>query len=405
MGSVIDLEWSPPASVMPTPTLYASPMHVDADTPMHLESPPTPSTPLRRAAVRSRAFHVKDGYALTGRVLGTGAYATVLEAHWSAPASDGSMPAPVRVAIKVVEVSTDFFEAVRSLREIKVLKFLAGCPTAAQLLDGWMYGAHMYLVLPAYEFTLHGVLNDLTVVLTEDHVRRIALHLLRAVAYMHHGGVLHRDIKPYNILLRGDCSLGLCDFNLARPAGRTRGGERMTPLTPFAALPQMSNSVVTRWYRAPEVLLDEPYSYAVDMWAVGATLAEVVLRRPLWPSRSDTHQLQMYVQTLGTPAEADVGEWGAATRARLATLPPSSEITTLPTDYAGLNDLLRRIFVWQPSLRITARQALAHPWLAGAVTPMPLPTATMDDAYEAELAPRERRADVMAAIRAELADL
>jgi serine/threonine protein kinase len=309
------------------------------------------------------------------------------------------------VAIKVVDVAIDYFEALRSLREVKVLRFLSECPTSTQLLDGWMHGRQMYLVMPAYEFTLHEVLADASFVLEESHLRRIALLLLRSVAYLHAGGVLHRDIKPYNVLMRTDCTLALCDFNLARPARRTASGERMTPLTPFAALPHMSNSVVTRWYRAPEVLLGEPYSYSVDMWAVAATLAEVAMRRPLWPSRSDTHQLQMYVRTLGPPTEADMLEWEAPTRSVMSVLAPCAEVIALPTAFPGLHDLLRRILVWRPSARLTAAEALAHPWLSGAVSPVPLPRAPMEDEYEAALAAHGRPSEVFRALRSELASL
>lgn len=119
---------------------------------------------------------------------------------------------------------------------------------------------------------------------------------------MHSVGVFHRDIKPGNILVSKDCQIRITDFGLARFMDeRTLVGEN--PGNP------MTEYVVTRWYRSPELLLapNRPYSAAIDMWSVGCILAEMIRRKPLFPGKSHTHQVQMVLEVRGYSSPADLG--------------------------------------------------------------------------------------------------
>ena len=118
------------------------------------------------------------------------------------------------------------------------------------------------------------------------------MQILRGLKYVHSADVLHRDLKPSNLLLNASCDLKICDFGLAR----TR--EAPTNMTEY---------VVTRWYRAPELLLNsECYTPAIDMWSVGCIIAEMLGRRPLFAGKDYMDQLRLIVRALGMPSEDDM---------------------------------------------------------------------------------------------------
>lgn len=105
--------------------------------------------------------------------------------------------------------------------------------------------------------------------------------ILRGLKYIHSANVIHRDLKPSNLLLNANCDLKICDFGLARP---TAENECMTEY------------VVTRWYRAPELLLNSDYTAAIDIWSVGCIFLELMNRRPLFPGRDHVHQMRLLTE-------------------------------------------------------------------------------------------------------------
>lgn len=112
----------------------------------------------------------------------------------------------------------------------------------------------------------------------------ILYQLLRGLKYVHSANVLHRDLKPSNLLLNSNCDLKIGDFGLART----------TSETDF-----MTEYVVTRWYRAPELLLNcSEYTAAIDVWSVGCILGEIMTREPLFPGKDYVHQLRLITEVL-----------------------------------------------------------------------------------------------------------
>lgn len=118
------------------------------------------------------------------------------------------------------------------------------------------------------------------------------MQILRGLKYVHSADVLHRDLKPSNLLLNASCDLKICDFGLAR-----------TNEVPS----DMTEYVVTRWYRAPELLLNaHSYTPAIDMWSVGCIIAEMLGRKPAFPGKDYLDQLKLIVRALGCPSEDDM---------------------------------------------------------------------------------------------------
>ncbi|KAL2902672.1 Mitogen-activated protein kinase 2 [Bienertia sinuspersici] len=117
--------------------------------------------------------------------------------------------------------------------------------------------------------------------------------LVRGLKYVHSAKVLHRDLKPSNLLLNANCDLKIGDFGLART----------TTETDF-----MTEYVVTRWYRAPELLLNcSEYTAAIDVWSVGCIFGEVMTREPLFPGKDYVHQLRLITELIGSPDDSSLG--------------------------------------------------------------------------------------------------
>ncbi|KAG0453286.1 hypothetical protein HPP92_025950 [Vanilla planifolia] len=181
-------------------------------------------------------------------------------------------------------------------------------------------------------------------------VKKYLYQILSGIAYCHSHRILHRDLKPQNLLIdRKTNSLKLADFGLARAFG--------IPIRTF------THEVVTLWYRAPEILLgSRQYSTPVDVWSVGCIFAEMVNQRPLFPGDSEIDELFKIFRVLGTPNEET---WPGVSslpdyKSAFPKWPPMDLATVVPNlELAGI-DLLSKMLCLEPRRRITARAALEH---------------------------------------------
>ncbi|KAG0163520.1 negative regulator of the PHO system [Apophysomyces sp. BC1034] len=276
--------------------------------------------------------------------LGEGTYATVYKGR--------SRLGGEITALKEIHLDAEEGAPSTAIREISLMKELKH-PNIVRLQDVIHTETKLVLVFEYMDQDLkkfmdstarstHGALETTT-------IKSFMFQLLKGIAYCHENRVLHRDLKPQNLLInkRGELKLG--DFGLARAFG--------IPVNTF------SNEVVTLWYRAPDVLLgSRMYSTSIDIWSAGCIMAEMYTGRPLFPGTTNEDQLQKIFRMMGTPTEQT---WPGVSqlpeyKATQVIYPPQHINQILPTvDQCGL-DLLSRMLQYQPQLRISAKDALNH---------------------------------------------
>ncbi|CAI0545355.1 unnamed protein product [Linum tenue] len=166
-------------------------------------------------------------------------------------------------------------------------------------------------------------------------------------------GLSEEHCQPSNLLLNANCDLKICDFGLARP---TSENEFMTEY------------VVTRWYRAPELLLNsQDYTAAIDVWSVGCIFMELMNRKPLFPGKDHVHQMRLLTELLGTPSESELGfvrnEDARKYIRQLSPHPRQPLAKLFPHVHPLAMDLVDKMLTFDPTRRITVEEALAHPYL------------------------------------------
>lgn len=295
-------------------------------------------------------FEVSRKYVPPIRPVGRGAYGIVCAAVNSETREE--------VAIKKVGNAFDNrIDAKRTLREIKLLRSLRHENVIA-LLDVIRPPQRenfndVYMVYDLMDTDLHQIIRSKQQ-LNDDHCRYFLYQLLRGLKYVHSANVLHRDLKPSNLLLNANCDLKIGDFGLART----------TSEADF-----MTEYVVTRWYRAPELLLNcSEYTAAIDIWSVGCILGEIMTREPLFPGKDYVHQLRLITELIGSPDDSSLGFLRSDNARRyvkqLPQYPKQHFPARFPNGSAMAVDLLEKMLVFDPNKRITVNDALCHPYLA-----------------------------------------
>eukprot|EP00607_Mallomonas_marina_P006792 CAMPEP_0182426880 /NCGR_PEP_ID=MMETSP1167-20130531/13387_1 /TAXON_ID=2988 /ORGANISM="Mallomonas Sp, Strain CCMP3275" /LENGTH=217 /DNA_ID=CAMNT_0024608615 /DNA_START=225 /DNA_END=875 /DNA_ORIENTATION=+ len=193
-------------------------------------------------------------------------------------------------------------------REMEALKQLQS-PYVCELLSLFPQDSTLVLVMEYLPSDLAEVIQQATSPLSSSHIKAYACMLLEAVHHCHTHSIIHRDIKPSNILLSDKGQLKLGDFGLARPLSYPVTKERERKIKEgreteetSAKRISLSHQVATRCYRAPELLFaSHHYDYAVDIWAVGTVIAELLLLSPLFPGTNDIDQMYKVFQIMGSP--------------------------------------------------------------------------------------------------------
>lgn len=316
----------------------------------HIRGVPTHDGQYTQFNVFGHVFEVSVKYVPPIRPIGRGAYGIVCSAINSETNEE--------VAIKKIGNAFDNrIDAKRTLREIKLLRHMdheniiairdiIRPPRRDQFND-------VYIVYELMDTDLHQIIRS-NQPLTEDHCQYFLYQLLRGLKYIHSANILHRDLKPSNLLLNANCDLKICDFGLART----------TAETDF-----MTEYVVTRWYRAPELLLNcSEYTAAIDVWSVGCIFMEILNREPLFPGRDYVQQLNLITQLIGSPTDEDLGFLRNDNARRYTRQLPRYNRQPLAQKYprinAGALDLIDKMLVFDPARRISVEEALSHPYVA-----------------------------------------
>lgn len=269
-----------------------------------------------------------------------------------------------KVAIKRINnVFDNRIDALRTLRELKLLRHLRHENVIG--LKDVMVPIHrrsfkdVYLVYELMDTDLHQIIKS-SQALSNDHCQYFLFQLLRGMKYLHSANILHRDLKPGNLLVNANCDLKICDFGLARTSS---GKEQF-----------MTEYVVTRWYRAPELLLCcDKYDTSIDVWSVGCIFAELLGRKPIFPGTECLNQLKLIINVLGSQSEADLEFIDNPKARRYIKSLPYCPRTPLARIYPGANplaiDLLQRMLIFDPSKRISVTEALQHPYMSALYNP------------------------------------
>eukprot|EP00439_Symbiodinium_sp_Y106_P035240 s1917_g4.t1 len=243
------------------------------------------------------------------RLLGKGAYGIV----WKVKEKETGRIFALKKCFDAFQNSTD---AQRTFREIIFLQELNGHENIVRLMhvlkaeSSQDADVDLYVMFDFMESDLQRAIA--ANLLQPIHVEYVTYQILKALKYVHSGGVLHRDLKPANVLLNStrpqdaacqkNCHVRLCDFGLARTALpiEVQATGRRNSAAADEALPLLTDYVATRWYRAPELLLGSTlYSEGVDMWSVGCILGEMVSGKPILRGRSTMDQLEKVVELRG----------------------------------------------------------------------------------------------------------
>lgn len=309
---------------------------------------PTLEGPLSRATRRQSLSEIGfgriDTYTKLDK-LGEGTYATVYKGK--------SRLTENMVALKEIRLEHEEGAPCTAIREVSLLKDLKHA-NIVTLHDIVHTEKSLTLVFEYLERDLKQYMDDCGAILAINNVKLFLYQMLRGLAYCHARRVLHRDLKPQNLLINDRGELKLADFGLARA--------KSVPTKTY------SNEVVTLWYRPPDVLLGSTeYSTPIDMWGVGCIFYEMSSGRPLFPGATVEDELHLIFKVLGTPKEAD---WPGISRSeelinyRFPEYQPENLVARAPRlDTDGIS-LLSGFLKFEARRRVSAKDAMKTPYFA-----------------------------------------
>ncbi|KAG1674487.1 hypothetical protein FOA52_003092 [Chlamydomonas sp. UWO 241] len=245
-----------------------------------------------------------------------------------------------------------------AIREVKLLQMMNHV-NVVRLIEAYQSTrGRLYLVFEYVEHTMLGVLKlafNHGQHLPSAQVKSMTYQLLQSLKYMHTNNIIHRDLKPSNVLVNDSGTVKLCDFGFARP------------MSPTQAVAPYTTYVVTRWYRAPEVLVGSDYGPSVDIWALGCIVAEMLLGKPLFPGRHNNDQLWLVLQVLGVLTDEHMRQLEVEPQFASFRVPLSHEYTCIEAVMAGCHpyalDFVKSCLHPDPEQRLTAAELLQTPYM------------------------------------------
>ncbi|EAS28061.3 CMGC/CDK/CDK5 protein kinase [Coccidioides immitis RS] len=274
--------------------------------------------------------------------LGEGTYATVYKGR--------NCQTNEIVALKEIHLDEEEGTPSTAIREISLMKELDH-ENILSLRDVLNTDNKLILVFEYMDNDLKRYMDAQNGPLDPNTIKSFFYQLMRGIAFCHENRILHRDLKPQNLLINRNGRLKLADFGLARAFG--------IPINTF------SNEVVTLWYRPPDVLLgSRSYNTSIDIWSAACIMAEMYNGRPLFSGTTNEDQLLKIFRVMGTPTELT---WPGVSqlpeyKSTFPVYAPQSLRRLVPRiDPIGA-DLLERMLQLRPDFRLSASDALQHPW-------------------------------------------
>jgi serine/threonine protein kinase len=257
------------------------------------------------------------------------------------------------VALKILKFDEFDEDGVPStlLREISILKTISHINIVG-LVDVCTSIFPAYLAFEYVETDLAHLIAHRNRAFKPPIMKSYTFQMLAALYYLHSHRIIHRDIKPDNVLISRQGILKLCDFGMARYV--------TVPLRPY------TRGVVTLWYKAPELIIGGLYEFSIDIWSVGCILYEMITYSPLFPGDGQLDQIMRILTVLGTPSEEECPGLKERFEKCIGAELPICEGSGLAAMMTGgdplLVDLVLRMLRFDPMRRISAKEALSHPY-------------------------------------------
>lgn len=300
-------------------------------------------------------FYIPNRYR-PGETIGSGSYGSVINA-------EDTQNNHQLVAIKKLKGITDIYDLKRILREIIIMKYceheniIPLYDVIIHLNEGDSQTkklADVYLVMEKMDSDLQKIILSKQE-LSDEHYQFILYQILRALFYLHSANIIHRDFKPSNVLINEDCTVKLCDFGMSR-------GLKDEDM-------QLTEYVVTRYYRAPEVMLSSHhYSKKIDVWSVGCTFAELLKKSFLFPGDNYINQVKMIIEVLGGQKDEDLNFISNSSAKSFVTQfkdTPKKDFKEILCydENPEAVDLIEKMLAFNPEKRFSIEDCLNHNYL------------------------------------------
>jgi mitogen-activated protein kinase 15 len=261
----------------------------------------------------------------------------------------------------------DATDSQRTFREVMLLQELNGHNNIIRLLNviKAQNNLDLYLIFDYMEADVFNVIR--AGILQDIHKQYIIYQTLKALKFIHSADIIHRDLKPSNIFINSDSRVKLGDFGLARTLSSGPNSYGMI----------VTEYVATRWYRAPEMLLKSVnYGKPIDMWSVGCILYELIVGRPLFPGKSTRDMITLVFEVTGLPdeeeyeavrQECEIPILYNELKSQLGKIRKQKNLSSLIGNYCkdpNAIDLMTKLLQFNPKNRLTAEEALEHPFVA-----------------------------------------
>lgn len=261
----------------------------------------------------------------------------------------------------------DATDSQRTFREVMLLQELNGHNNIIRLLNviKAQNNLDLYLIFDYMEADVFNVIR--AGILQDIHKQYIIYQTLKALKFIHSADIIHRDLKPSNIFINSDSRVKLGDFGLARTLSSGPNSYGMI----------VTEYVATRWYRAPEMLLKSVnYGKPIDMWSVGCILYELIVGRPLFPGKSTRDMITLVFEVTGLPdeeeyeavrQECEIPILYNELKSQLGKIRKQKNLNSLIGNYCkdpNAIDLMTKLLQFNPKNRLTAEEALEHPFVA-----------------------------------------